>query len=341
MNNKIQTTLITLALLTNVSDVMCQDRVTDKLLKKFDQLIQGEFDNYNQYNFENNSFLDESDLPKKKHARLYKHVARINAPSLGKFVYYHQIHEGGKDKPIYRQSLQVVTPDHNNNTIVAQNYRFNSPESFTNLWQHQNEISLSLSDLKLVGENCHSTYKAAGETFIGGIDPKQCKVESKKGGYIYIATEQVVSQLGLWHLEEGYSSSGKEIFGREDNIPHKMRRAKKFKCWAAFKTKRLKENGEPHWDFYPNRIVHNQGDISEFSTTDREPEQYFIRLKETTFPAGSRPDVFELFIHENTEQARKNYKQALSYTWTNKEAERLGINLRWMQASCSVVDSTS
>lgn len=316
--------------------VLAQARVTDKLMVKFDNLVQGEFDNYNQVNFQQNDFLNEADKPTKKHARLYWSVKRIHAPLLGEYVYSKQIHAGGKDKPIYRQSIQIASPNYQKNTIVAENYTFKNPKDFVGIQALESKAkSLSRSDLSAVGEQCHSEYRQQGSNFVGGIDKSICRVKSKKYDFIHLSTQQVYSEQEFWHLEEGFLSSGKEVFGREDNIPHKLRRATNYKCWAAFKTKKKKPNGDYYWDFHQNIIIHNQGDIANFTTTDKQPKHYFIRLKETIFPAGGRPDVFEMFIHETSESAKENYKEALSYTWTNSKADRLGINLRWMQASCS------
>ena len=295
----------------------------DKILAYYQQLVVGEFDNYNQVNFERNDFLSSADKPKKAHERLYKKVSKINAPELGEHVYLHQIHSGGKDKAIYRQSIEVVHFDAKTNQVIAENYRFKNKEPV----EVTATLTIKSSDLKNVGENCHTNYQIMTDTFVGGIDKNQCQVASKKFGHLNLSTIQVVGKDEVWHLEEGFLPSGKMLFGREDNIPIKMRRAKNFKCWAAFKTDKLKENGEPHWDFFPNLIVHNQGDIAEFTTTETSPKQYFFRLKETIFPAGKRPDVFELFVHKNNEQAKKHYNKALAYTWSNADAKRLGINL--------------
>ena len=64
---------------------------------------------------------------------------------------------------------------------------------------------------------------------------------------------------------------------------------------------------------------------------------YYIQLKKTSFPAGKWPDVFELFVHEDGREEGASYDtNALSYAWTSIDADRIGINLRWMQASCSI-----
>ena len=311
------------------------ERPEDKLLRQFESLIVGEFDNYNQVNFETNEFLSASDVPEQKHARLYKRVAKIHAPQLGEYVFYEQTHSGGKDKKIYRQSLLVMQADYRNNRLVARNYKFKQPADFQNLWDAPEQGDLTTADLNLVGENCETVFRQLGDSFVGKIDPKTCAVESKHGGKVMIGSDSVISQQGYWHLEAGFKPDGAMIFGRKDQDFYKLLRANPFKCWFAFKTDRSKENGEPEWDFYANQFMHSQGDIVRFTTTHKQPEKYFVRLKETRFPSGKRPDVLEMFVHRDTEKAQKDYKQALSYSWTSIEADRLGINLRWMQGSCS------
>lgn len=336
MSLKMKLKPIALLISLMASPVVANERPTDKLLLKFDRLIQGEFDNYNQVNFESNEFLTAQDVPEQRHARLYQRIVKIEAPQLGDYVYYQQVHDGGKDKAIYRQALLIAQANHTNRTIVVKNFKFNNPKAYKNLWS-ESEKALTLADLNELGSGCDSIFHSIGNGFKGGINQDDCVIKTSKGSEIHIATEQLINEDEFWHLEEGYSANNQELFGREDNVPHKLKRARDFKCWAAFKTEKLKANGEHEWDFFADRIVHDQGDIAQFTTTDENPKSYFIRLKQTEFPAGNRPDVFEMFIHEDSEQAKKNYKQALSYTWTNKEAERLGINLRWMQSSCSLI----
>ncbi|XQW83569.1 CpcT/CpeT family chromophore lyase [Thalassotalea piscium] len=324
------------AIVTHESKAVTSERITDKLLLKFDQFVQGEFDNYNQVNFQHNDYLADADIPKKKHARLFVRITRINAPKLGQDVYYQEIHDGGKNKPVYRQSIQIVTPNYERNHLIAENYTFKLPEKFTHLAENENAKNLDLNDLKPVGENCHSEYRLVGDSFIGGIDRSQCKVSSKKFGYLNLSTQQVFTQDAFWHLEEGFLPSGKMLFGREDDIPHKLKRVKNFTCWAAFKNDKQTENGEPEWDFFKDITIHDQGGIAEFTTTGKVPKHYILRLKQTVFPAGNRPSVFEMFIHEKSEDLQLPETEALAYTWTNIGATRLGINLRWMQSSCSL-----
>ncbi|NMP32850.1 hypothetical protein HII17_14935 [Thalassotalea sp. M1531] len=301
----------------------------DKLLTQFDRLVQGEFDNYNQVNFETNGFLPKGAIPEDKHHRLYKKVTKLNAPQLGEYVYFEQTHTGGKDKPVYRKTIAIAKPDYQSNEIVVE--QFKVANDFDVI---ENQSSLAVKSLTSLGKHCQARYQQLGKSFVGKIDRHTCQVVSKHGGKVFIGGNFVISEQGYWHLEAGYDEQGNMRFGRKDYDYYQLTRARQFKCWAAFKTDKFKDNGEAKWDFHPNIMLHNQGDIAEFTTTETQPKSYFIRLKETIFPAGNRPDVIEIFVHENSQVAKKSYKKALSYTWANADATRLGINLRWMQTSC-------
>ncbi len=322
---------ISLCLCFAIPTALAAERPADKLLKQFEQQIIGEFDNYNQVNFETNDFLKAEDIPATKHARLYKKVVKLAAPQLGEYVFYEQTHQGGQEQPIYRKSIMVLTADYKANALIAKNYKLVED---LDVLKEQNR--LSHKQLKPLGDDCDTRFSLRGTSFVGKINQKRCKVASKHGGHVFIGGDFVISESGYWHLEAGYDAQGKMLFGRADQQFYQLTRAKRFNCWAAFKTNKLKENGEPYWDFFSGLSLHNQGDIAKFTTTDSESKHYFIRLKETIFPSGNRPDVFEVFVHEDTELARKQYKQALAYTWTNADAKRLGLNLRWMQTSCSL-----
>ena len=331
MNKAYQLAFSILTFMSAHSYAVESTRPMDKTLNTFSHLIQGEFDNYNQVNFETNGFLSEDDIAKEEHARLYKKVIKLNAPMIGTNVFYEQTHNGGREQAIYRKSIMVVEPNYQQHTLTVKNYSLIDEIDVVS-----NQATLSYKQLKILGKNCETTFSLLGESFVGKIDQHQCTVPSKHGGNIHIGANFVISKSGYWHLEAGYDSKGKTIFGRQDQRYYQLSRARRFTCWTAFKTEQFKENKEPFWDFHPNISLHSQGDIAEFSTSDSQPKHYFIRLKETTFPSGKRPDVFEIFIHEKNDEAKTDYKQALAYTWANIETTRLGINLRWMQASCNL-----
>lgn len=169
-----------------------------------------------------------------------------------------------------------------------------------------------------------------GSTRGKGNSYPPCQVVSRRSGKpLYIAARMVLSRDEMWHLEEGFNEDLEQIFGAPGNVPYKLRRARYFSCWVAF----LKDEEADGWDFFREVRIHDQGGIAEFTTTNDDPRRYRLQLTQTVFPAGHRPDVLELFVSE------KGNDEALSYTWTARDSDRIGINLRWMQAGCSLEDS--
>lgn len=104
-----------------------------------------------------------------------------------------------------------------------------------------------------------------------------------------------------------------------------MTRANDFLCWVTLPRK----NGEG-WFFKPGVPLHDQGGEVWVDTDETPPQRVGLKMRQAVWPYGrSRPSLV-LYVHKPEEPDR-----ATSYTWANPQAERIGINLRWMQASCS------
>ena len=58
-----------------------------------------------------------------------------------------------------------------------------------------------------------------------------------------------------------------------------------------------------------------------------EPQQMGIKMQNVIWPSGSSRHSLVLYAYRPEED------RAVSYAWADLSAERIGINLRWMQAS--------
>ncbi|MEO0410632.1 MAG: hypothetical protein AAF221_02170 [Pseudomonadota bacterium] len=104
-----------------------------------------------------------------------------------------------------------------------------------------------------------------------------------------------------------------------------MTRANEFSCWVTLPRK----NGEG-WFFKAGVPLHDQGGETWVDTDETPPQRVGLKMRQAVWPYGrSRPSLV-LYVHKP-----ENPDKAASYTWANPQAERIGINLRWMQASCS------
>ncbi len=116
-----------------------------------------------------------------------------------------------------------------------------------------------------------------------------------------------------------------------------MRRARPFECWTAIL--RGAEHGDSgegqnDWDFRRGVKLHDQGGVAELMTDEEEPRRIRLKLRDVDWPYGTNRPSLTMYVHEGDSE------RAVSYTWTEAGADRIGINLRWIQASCTYTPET-
>ena len=111
-----------------------------------------------------------------------------------------------------------------------------------------------------------------------------------------------------------------------------LKRSRPVECWAAVLKREKKEDGRADWLFVQKLALHDQGGRVRFGGGDSGADEIVLRMRTVHWPLPSknRPSMV-LYIHKT------NPDRAESYSWADIQASRLGINLRWMQASCTIV----
>jgi hypothetical protein len=124
--------------------------------------------------------------------------------------------------------------------------------------------------------------------------------------------------------------------------PVYLKRGRPTTCWVAIKKDKPKSDGKEDWYFARDVKLHDQGGRrlvggAPFASEDTGAQQIIIRMRNVVWPANkngtpstNRPSLV-LYVHKANEPDR-----AESYVWADPEATRIGINLRWMQASCTI-----
>lgn len=123
--------------------------------------------------------------------------------------------------------------------------------------------------------------------------------------------------------------SGWQIFDSE------LRQARPMTCWVSVRKYASKPDGAADWTFTRNLDTFDQGGRV-FVPGNGEAPDVTIRLRNVTWAAGSRNrPSFVLYVHK-TDPVR-----AESYSWASPDAALIGINLRWVQGSCSLVEEAA
>lgn len=119
-----------------------------------------------------------------------------------------------------------------------------------------------------------------------------------------------------------------------DGTVTELRRARPFTCWASLLRPGADPRAEGAWTFQRGLALHDQG--GRVKAGGGEVPEVSLRIRNVIWPAGNRnrPSLV-LYIH------RDDPDRAESYGWADPAARLLGINLRWVQASCTLEEGAS
>lgn len=114
-----------------------------------------------------------------------------------------------------------------------------------------------------------------------------------------------------------------------NGVATEMRRGTPFRCRLSLRRFAAKPDGSADWAFQPGLRLHDQGGRA--AASDPGAPGVVIRLRQVIWPPPStnKPSLV-LYVHKPDEPDK-----AVSYAWADPGANLIGINLRWVQGSCS------
>jgi hypothetical protein len=110
-----------------------------------------------------------------------------------------------------------------------------------------------------------------------------------------------------------------------------LRRSRPVTCWGSVPKTKKKPDGSDDWYFAAGLKIHDQGGRVLFGGGDTGAPPVVLRMRNVIWPTGTNKPSLVLYVHKP-----ENPDHAESYSWADPDAKRIGINLRWMQASCSI-----
>ena len=110
-----------------------------------------------------------------------------------------------------------------------------------------------------------------------------------------------------------------------------LRRARDVTCWGTAPKAQKKADGSEDWYFVPGLKMHDQGGRIRFGGGTSGAPEVILRMRNVVWASGNNRPSIVLYVHTPAEPER-----AVSYVWGDPDVGRLGINLRWMQASCTI-----
>jgi hypothetical protein len=130
-------------------------------------------------------------------------------------------------------------------------------------------------------------------------------------------------------------TAGRIRMALSDGRVTELRRARTATCWGAAPKAAKKPDGSEDWAGARDLKLHDQGGRVSFGGGTTGAPEVILRMRNVIWPSGpSRPSLV-LYVHKPDAPDK-----AVSYSWADPGAKMIGINLRWMQASCTIDTTT-
>ena len=282
------------------------------------QWFEGRFDNFAQ------TWEEKESKAKFPHERIHSIFARVSLPAIGENVFYVQQFMDGDETKIYRQRLYIFTPNKKEKAVELKIYTFDDDKKYVDANLDNAKLkNLTMQNL-VTTTGCEVFWRRDGDKFLGTMKPNSCKVVSKRSGKTLIITDDLfLTKDEIWINDQAKDDQGNYVFGNKSGVHHKLTRARMFEGWTAvLKDGSTEMTGadapSDAWDGQRNLTIHDQGETIKIN------DKFSAQLAQLTYKNGTK--VLKLGIVENASG------KTVAYTWTNPEAERIGINLRWIQA---------
>lgn len=305
--------------------------VQDARFAEFLSWFEGRFDNDHQV-----FFAEALGVPEDaRHERIHSIFRPVKLPEIGEHVFYVEQYANADPSDLYRQRLYVFTPHYETGEIRLDILAPHGAEALAGAHLDPSRLAgLTMDDL-IAYPQCAVYWRRQENQYVGETRRGECRIESTRSDRTLVIEDDLVLTPGaIWIRDRAETADGDYVYGNTAGIPHKLRRARPFQCWVA--VLRGAEHGDSGegiassaWDFRRDVFIHDQGGRAQIVTDEETPRTIELRLRDVEWPDASRRPSLTLYVHEGGSD------RATSYSWTEGGADRIGLNLRWLQASCT------
>ena len=318
MSHRLLILLIALMPLQAMTD---DSAILDKDFALMMTWLPGIYDNQEQVYFEGEQDVADT----LRHVRVHTVLTPVNLPQLGAHVFYLQQYVNDDPAQVNRQRLYVLSPDYERNVVAMQIYSFNDAELLADAHVGPTQLAQLTTDQLHTMPGCEVLWRRTANQFLGLTQRQACTSMPTEGAeHTAINHHFLLTEDALWISDQAHHETDNAVAGHADRVPFKHRKARQFECWMTA----TQRDGDS--TFRRGLTVHDQGGMIWLETEEDAPQQVGIKLRNVRWPYGRNRPSLVLYAH------KPDQDKAVSYAWADPSAQRIGINLRWMQASCTL-----
>lgn len=297
-----------------------QAQILKRDFERMMRLFPGRYDNQEQVYFQ-----DRLELPKDIHLERTHHIySPVQIDGFDGRLFHVKQYRNDNPEDVYRQRIYQFQPDFAKNAIRLKIFSPKQTSLFSNESPRKPKFdALKPADFETTA-GCELYWRAELESFRGSTEPGACQVTTHATDKnVTITYDMQLSASGIWIKNAARHDDGTYFYGNPAGIPSKNLRARTFKCWVSPK----KADGD--YGFYNNLTLHDQGGRIWIEGEDHQ--RMGLKMRNVVWPTGRNRNSLVLYAYRGDDEER-----AVSYAWTSPDADRIAINLRWIQASCTL-----
>jgi len=300
--------LVSMLLFLGAAAPASSETMLERAYRDFKAFLEGEFDNQEQYYFDRNLELPLAE----RHPRNHLRIVSIGEAAGVALFHFKQYLDDNLDEPIRDQLVATSLTDQSNAIRMD---IFPQPERWASGSWRQDDLGTPL---------CSIEWRPVLDHFVGRMISTSCddgseQALSARDPVMLSASEFSIFNWGL----DAVNDSGVEI----PSTRFRNRKARVFDCWMSV----THRDGESS-TFRSGLKILDQGGRLWLDSEEENPLTAGIKIRRVRWPTGNNRDSLVLYAH------RPGEEKAVAYTWGDVDAERIAMNLRWMQASCTLSD---
>jgi CpeT/CpcT family (DUF1001) len=306
--------------------------VLDKDMGLMLQWFPGRYDNDLQVYFDGELSTPEAN----RNNRIHSIFVPVTLPAFGPNVFYVEQYADGDPTKIYRQRIYRFSADYIENAVKLEIFAPSSEQATAMRGAYADPTKLAAltpANMTLY-PGCDVFWRRQENQFIGYMKPGACRVASRRSGKTLVITDDLVlTDHSIWIKDQAIDDSGAYVYGNRAGISHKLNKARPFTCWTSVlrgASHGTTGVGIPESWTFDRGWIHDQGGELAVKTDETPAREFYIRLRNVDWPYGTNRPSLTMYVHE------KGNPLAISYSWADEGATRVGINLRWLQASCTL-----
>lgn len=325
--NRLLKLLVCLATLWPAATAQAQTPTKDDVLRRdFTEMLQwfeGEYDNMEQVYFD--ELMEVG--PDEQHERIHSIFKRADLPGVGADTFYVQQYSDNDPAKVYRQRIYSFMPDYERRAIALRILSFKDAAAALDAHIDPTKLDgLGPDDLTAMPEGCTVYWRRQANQFIGLMDQGACRIMSQRSGKeLIIEDDLVLTEREIWIQDRATDVDGNYVFGNKAGVPHKLHKQSLFTCWMSVQN----DQARGGWDFKPGLKISDQGGEILVTTSGDNPQTVGLRMRNVVWPYGRNRASLVLYAHKDMGA------RATSYAWTEPDGQRIALNLRWLQASCT------